>query len=91
MCWDVICITKVPCEDFKIVNRENVIHFLIYFLLTTLLGLFIPILFVALLVITGGMTKEIVYDQADGGVSDLYNILANIGGIITGWFLLAMI
>ena len=72
-------------------NRENVIHFLIYFLLTYLLGFFMSIIFVALLVLTGGMVKEVVYDQASGGVSDLYNILANIGGIITGWFLLSMI
>ena len=91
MCWDVICITKVPCEDFKIVNRENVIHFLVYFLLTTLLGLVMPIVFAALLVLTGGVIKEVVHDQANEGVSDLYNILANIGGIITGWFFLAMI
>lgn len=72
-------------------TKENFIYFLFYFLLTILLGLLIPTVFAGGLVFTLGIVKEVIYDQANGGVSDLYNILANPIGIIMGWFLLSMV
>jgi hypothetical protein len=72
-------------------TRENLTHFLFYFLMTFSLGLLVPVVLVATVIFLVGIVKEVIYDQANGGVSDLYNILANPLGILTGWLLLTVI
>lgn len=61
-----------------------------YFLLTFFLGLATSIVLVAPVIFVFGIAKEVIYDQANEGVSDLYNILANPLGISAGWLLLTV-
>ena len=72
-------------------TKGNLTHFLFYFLLTFSLGLLVSVVLVAPVIFLLGIAKEVIYDQANEGVSDLYNILANPLGILTGWLLLTVI
>ena len=62
-----------------------------YFLLTFSLGLLVSVVLVVPVIFLFGIAKEVIYDQANEGVSDLYNIVANPVGILAGWFLLSVI
>ena len=72
-------------------TKGNLTHFLFYFLLTFSLGLLVSVVLVAPVIFLLGIAKEVIYDQANEGVSDLYNILANPLGILTGWLWLTVI
>jgi len=72
-------------------TKGNLTHLLFYFLLTFSLGLLVSVVLVAPVIFLFGIAKEVIYDQANEGVSDLYNILANPLGILTGWLLLTVI
>jgi hypothetical protein len=71
-------------------TKGNLTHFLFYFLLTFFLGLATSIVLAAPVIFVFGIAKEVIYDQANEGVSDLYNILANPLGISAGWLLLTV-